>query len=86
MTASDPGFSGALAGLALGAVEFVVAMAATRRVLAREMEEEGDMPGLAFVAGRLRSIRLALAGFSFVGLPALGYALGTTLAHNGGAR
>ena len=86
MVVSDPGLSGALGGLVLGAVEFVVAMAVARRALAREMEEEGDMPGLAFVARRLRAMRNALAGFSFVALPALGYALGSSLAHNGGAR
>ncbi len=86
MVISDPGIAGAFGGLALGGLQYIVAMNAARRVLAREMEEEGEMPGLAFVVGRLRMLRNFLAGFSLLVMPALGYALGAALGSHGGAR
>ncbi len=87
MSFAHPGLAGAIGGLAIGAAQFVIAMAVTRRVVAREIEEGGDMPGLGLLARRLRSARAALAGFSFVALPALGYALGSVLGSKvGGAQ
>ena len=84
MTMAHPGLVGAVGGLAIGFAQFIVAMGVARRVVAREINEGGDLPGLDVVAGRLRSMRNALAGFSFVALPALGFALGSALGTEGG--
>ena len=84
MVIAHPGLMGALGGLAIGAAEFAIAMSVVRRVVAREVDEGGDLPGLGFVARRLRVVRNALAGFSFLALPALGFALGSTLGAQGG--
>ena len=77
---------GALGGLALGSAQFVIAMTFVRRALAREMAQDGERPGLAYVAARQQLLRKWLAGFSFLAMPALGCALGLTMGSHGGAR
>ena len=79
MNHSHPAISGALGGLIIGAAEYVIAMGVMRRAVAREVEDGGDMPGMSFVAARFVKIRRALAAFSFLFLPALGFALGAAL-------
>ncbi len=79
MTNSHPALSGALGGLIIGAVEYIIAMGVMRRAVAREVEEGGEMPGMPFVAARFIKFRRALAAFSFLFLPALGLALGAAL-------
>jgi predicted membrane-bound spermidine synthase len=86
MALSHPGLTGAIGGLAMGAADFVIVLRVIRRVLAREMDEGGDLPGVDFVGRRYRALRNMLAGFSFVALPALGFVLGTALGSEGGAR
>jgi hypothetical protein len=87
MATSNPGLMGAFGGLALGVAQYVIAMGVARRLLTREIEEGGDMPGMGFVAKRFRSMRNALAGFSFLVMPALGFALGSAFgSHDGGMR
>ena len=76
---SSHAFSGALGGLILGTAEYVIAMGVMRRAVAREVDEGGDLPGMKFVAIRFVTIRRALAAFSFLFLPALGFALGAVL-------
>ena len=77
---------GALGGLILGSAQFVIAMTFARRALAREMAQEGETPGLAYVAARFRLLRNWLAGLSFLAMPALGCALGLTMGSHGDAR
>ena len=79
MNHTHPALSGALGGLILGLAQYIVAMGVMRRAVAREVEEGGDMPGLGFVASRFVKIRRLLAAFSFLFLPALGFALGAAL-------
>ncbi len=87
MAMTHAGLMGAAGGLAIGCLEYVVAMGVIRRVVAREVDEGGDLPGIAFVGRRLHAIRSALAGFSFLALPALGLVLGSALgAESGGVR
>ena len=86
MALSHPGLTGAIGGLAMGAADFVIVLRVIRRVLAREMDEGGDLPGVDFVGRRYRALRHMLAGFSFLALPALGFVLGTALGSEGGAR
>ena len=84
---AHPGLAGALGGLAVGAAQYLIAVGVAKRALAREIGEGGDLPGLAELAARLRWTRGVLAGFSFLALPALGFALGSVLgSEHGGAR
>ena len=76
---ASPALTGAFGGFVIGLAQYIVAMGVMRRLVAREVEEGGDMPGVDFVAGRFVIIRRALAAFSFLFLPALGYALGAAL-------
>ena len=79
MNHSHPGIFGALGGLILGLAQYIIAMGVMRRAVAREVEEGGDMPGLDLVATRFLRFRRVLAAFSFLFLPALGFALGAAL-------
>ena len=79
MTSAHPALTGALGGVIIGAAEYIIALGVMRRLIAREVDEGGDMPGMSFVATRFVKIRRALAAFSFLFLPALGFALGATL-------
>ena len=81
MSVSHPALTGAFGGLLIGLAEYIIAMGVMRRLVAREVEEGGDMPGMDFVARRFLKIRRALAAFSFLFLPALGFALGASLGH-----
>jgi hypothetical protein len=86
MSLSNPGLVGAVGGLAVGLAQYVIATNVVRRVITREIEEGGDMPGMGALALRFRSMRRVLAGVSFLALPMLGFALGTTLGVEGGER
>ena len=79
MAHSHPALAGAFGGALIGIAQYVLAMGVMRRLIAREVEEGGDMPGMAFVTQRFVKFRRILAAFSFVFLPALGFALGAFL-------
>ena len=79
MQVTHAAIKGALAGLALGAAEYVIVLRLIGRALSREAGQGGDLAGLEMVRRRLRKIRLALLGSGFVILPALGFFLGSTL-------
>lgn len=70
---------GAVAGLAFGLAEYVLVLRMIGRALAWEAKQEGEMPGLASIERRMRTVRFALMGFAFLVMPALGYAVGRML-------
>jgi hypothetical protein len=85
MVVNHPGLAGALGGLLLGLIEYVIATALMRRAVSREIAAGGDLPGLAVARARARTIRRALGGCAFLLLPALGFALGASLGHETGS-
>jgi hypothetical protein len=83
LTSNAPLF-GALAGLTLGLVEYVIVLRLIGRMVAHEAGQGGELDGLALVTRRMRHVRVALMGLAFVFLPAVGFALGTTFGSDTG--
>jgi hypothetical protein len=79
MQVTHAAIRGALAGLALGAAEYVIVLRLIGRALSREAGQGGSPDGIEAVRRRLQKIRYALLGSGFVVLPALGFLLGSTL-------
>ncbi len=81
---SHPGLAGAMLGLALGLVEYFIALTMIRHYVARETAVAAKanevLPGIAMVPGALRHIRIILIILAVTIYPAVGYFVGNMLA------
>ena len=81
---SNPGITGALIGLALGLVEYVIAMAMIRAYSAREIEtarkENEELPGIGMLPGTLLKLRIILILAAVTIYPVIGYFVGNMFA------
>jgi hypothetical protein len=84
MITTNAALFGALAGLTLGLVEYVIVLRLIGRAVAIEAAQGGEMEGVALVTKRMRQVRVALLGCAFVLLPAVGFALGSTFGSDTG--
>ena len=84
MFTTNAALFGALAGLTLGLVEYVIVLRLIGRAVAIEAAQGGEMEGVALVTKRMRQVRVALLGCAFVLLPAVGFALGSTFGSDTG--
>jgi len=84
MITTNAALFGALAGLTLGLVEYVIVLRLIGRAVAIEAAQGGEMEGVALVTKRMRQVRAALLGCAFVLLPAVGFALGSTFGSDTG--
>ncbi len=84
MITTNAALFGALAGLALGLLEYVIVLRLIGRAVAIEAAQGGEMEGVALVTKRMRQVRVALLGCAFVLLPAVGFALGSTFGSDTG--
>jgi hypothetical protein len=84
MITTNAALFGALAGLTLGLVEYVIVLRLIGRAVALEAAQGGEMEGVALVTKRMRQVRVALLGCAFVLLPAVGFALGSTFGSDTG--
>ena len=84
MITTNAALFGALAGLTLGLVEYVIVLRLIGRAVAIEAAQGGEMEGVALVTRRMRQVRVALLGCAFVLLPAVGFALGSTFGSDTG--
>ncbi|MBM3607352.1 MAG: hypothetical protein FJX29_02695 [Alphaproteobacteria bacterium] len=79
MQFSNPPAAGALLGLILGLLEYVIAMAMFRAYIARETEaarKAGEaLPGEARVARHMNTLRYGLLALALIIYPAIGYAV-----------
>jgi hypothetical protein len=75
--------TGALIGLGLGLLHYVLILAVMGKMTASVPSEEGSATGAALVARRLRSIKLALLVASFLLFPLVGYVAGVLLTPGG---
>jgi predicted small integral membrane protein len=85
MVLSHAAIAGALAGLTLGLANYVIALRVIGGAVAREAGQGGELVGLSLVTARMKRIRTALLGCAFILLPAVGFALGSTLGTDTGA-
>jgi len=84
MITTNAALFGALAGLTLGLVEYVIVLRLIGRAVAIAAAQGGEMEGVALVTRRMRQVRVALLGCAFVLLPAVGFALGSTFGSDTG--
>jgi hypothetical protein len=81
MDLSNPGVIGALAGLMLGFVDYMIIMRVIERALSREAAAEPvTQEARAHVGRRLRFIKPAIMFGSFVLFPVAGYFVGKQVA------
>ena len=76
---------GALSGLALGLVEYVIVLRMIGGAVSREAAQGGELTGLSLVTSGMRRIRVALLGCAFFLLPAVGFALGSAFGSDAGS-
>ena len=84
MITTNAALFGALSGLTLGLLEYVIVLRLIGRAVAIEAAQGGEMEGVALVTRRMRQVRVALLGCAFVLLPAVGFALGSTFGSDTG--
>ena len=84
MITTNAALFGALSGLTLGLLEYVIVLRLIGRAVAIEAAQGGEMEGVALVTKRMRQVRVALLGCAFVLLPAVGFALGSTFGSDTG--
>ena len=81
---SNPGLAGAAIGLALGLVEYVVAMAMIRAHTDREIDmarkENEVLPGIGILPATLRKLRIILIVTAVTIYPVVGYFVGNMVA------
>jgi hypothetical protein len=81
---TSPGVAGALIGLALGLVEYFLAMMMIRRFVAREIEvarkENEPLPGMPMLPGTMRTMQIVLIIAAVTIYPVVGYVVGNMLA------
>ena len=81
---TSPGIAGALIGLALGLVEYFLAMMMIRRFVAREIEvarkENETLPGMPMLPGTMRTMQIVLIIAAVTIYPIVGYVVGNMLA------
>ena len=81
---SNPGLAGAAIGLALGLVEYFIAMIVVRAMVERETSaarKTGEvLPGMLSVPANMAKLRIALLLLAFTVYPAVGYAVGNLVA------
>ncbi len=80
-TLATPGLAGAMIGLALGLVEYFIAMTMVRRFVAREIgdakKSNETLPGMSLLAGNTRMLRIILILAAVTIYPLVGYVVGT---------
>ena len=81
---SNPGIAGALIGLALGLIEYVIAFAMIRAYTGREIEtarkENEVLPGIGILPETLRKLRIILIVSAVTIYPVIGYVIGNMFA------
>jgi hypothetical protein len=81
---SNAGLAGALIGLALGLVEYFLAMTMIRRFVSREIalarKENETLPGMAMLPGTMRTLRIVLILAAITVYPIIGYVVGNMIA------
>ena len=85
MALSNAALIGALSGLTLGLVEYVIVLRMIGGAVSREAAQGGELTGLSLVTMGMRRIRVALLGCAFVVLPAVGFALGSAFGSDAGS-
>jgi hypothetical protein len=85
MAVSNAALIGALSGLALGLVEYVIVLRIIGGAVSREAAQGGELTGLSLVTAGMRRIRMALLGCAFFLLPAVGFALGSAFGSDAGS-
>ena len=85
MVISHAALIGALCGLALGLVEYVIVLLMIGGAVSREAAQGGELTGLSLVTSGMRRIRVALLGCAFFLLPAVGFALGSAFGSDAGS-
>ena len=65
MVVSHAALIGALSGLALGLVEYVILLRIIGCAVSREAAQGGELTGLTLVSASMRRIRMALLGCAF---------------------
>ncbi len=81
---SNVATTGALIGLVVGGLHYVVTVAVMGTIASRVPANE-DLPGLPMLAARVSRIKLAMLGVCFLIFPLVGYAAGAMIS-NGEAR
>ena len=85
MVVSHAALIGALSGLALGLVEYVIVLRIIGGAVSREAAQGGELTGLVLVTSGMRRIRVALLGCAFFLRPAVGFALGSAFGSDAGS-